>query len=196
MMRYKLLGMSALVAFAAEGAAATVSAAEDTAGGFVSKLTVSRLGNPKKVQAMDGEGAVYHVCDIFGIIRGTKPKALPNGDMSEALIGDFEGHNSETGAPFSSGVLYLPAGIQEQAVNAYKGQGENAKPMKFGIAIFTKKSTNLAGYEYLAKKLIKEEAADPLSEMRNIVVAGRLAPKQVEGPKVAAPAAITGAKKG
>ena len=137
---------------------------EDKETGFVSKLTVGRLGNPKKVGAMDGETATHHVCDIYGIIRGTKGKTLPNGDPSVALIGDFEGHGEE--GTLSSGVLYMPSGIQEQMVAAFEGQGENPKPVKFALAIFTKKAKNPAGYEYLAKRLVKEEADDPLASIR------------------------------
>lgn len=161
--------------------------AEKPDDGFVSKLTVSRLGNPKKVVAMDGEKAQHHVCDVYGIVRGVKTKQLPNGDASLALIGDFEGTNAETNQTLSSGVLYLPSGIQDSLTSAYTAQGENPSPIRFAIALYTKKASNPAGYEYFAKKLSEPSANDPLAELRQVVAQKKAltleAPKVVQGGK-------------
>lgn len=143
------------------------------------KLVVGLLGNPKKVVAMDKEGARYLVGTIFGVAQGVKAKTLPDrkGDpqVYEMIVGDFEGIPSEPVETdydgekvivdaFRSGVLYLPSGIHDRLAAALKG--DDAQPVKFAIEIYTVKASNPAGYSYEARALTETQVSDPLAEMR------------------------------
>lgn len=167
---------------AAEGAS-TAAPADPS---FIAKLTPSRLSNPHKGLVTNEDGsaktAAVLMCRIYGSVSDIKTKKLPNDDIGQALVGSFEGQNAATGEIKRSGVLYLPAGIQDVLVAAVKAQGETDQPIQFGLDLYIRHAGNPAGYEWDCKKVLKEAAIDPLETMRGLLSAP---PK---GTKLALPA--------
>lgn len=163
---------------------------------FISKITIKAIGANAKLGAVAQPGVRVHIADILGIATGTKVKEQPNGDIFTAITGQFEAVNVETGEVFSSGVLYLPGGIQEslesalvetprmvekdgkkvQATKDVKndkgvviGQEEvwdAPKPVQFKMQVYVQRADNPAGYSYALKNLAEVAEADPLAHLR------------------------------
>lgn len=181
-----LLGSTML--YAAEGAA-TVATEDNTS--FIAKITPSRLCNPHKGLVTNADGTpkadAVLMCEIFGTVRQLKNKKLNNDDIGIALVGDFEGVNAETGEVKRSGYCYLPAGIQDVLVAAIKAQGtgdEVREPISFGLALYIRSAKNPAGYEWDCKKILNEQAVDPLAGVR-----GQLKSQRKNVAQIAAPSA-------
>ncbi len=141
---------------------------------ILAKMSVKTMGcKPARAKIDD---KVVPMAIIVGIARGTTMKMDAKGEPVEALVGDFEGKNIETGELFSSGVCYLPAGIHEQVISGIKKDG--ATSVQFALQIDAAPSPNKAGYTYTGRPLEKPTGADPLSALR----------KHLEAtPKLAAP---------
>lgn len=156
---------------------------------FVSKLSTKTMGcNVKKCLAFDeGSKEVHWFAHIFGIAQGVKEKKRQDdkGDLiiDTPIIGQFEGTNLETGEIYNSSMLYLPGGIHETLESKFPA-GEKNPPIQFAIQLGTRKASNRAGYEYVAKQIVKDEAADPLASLRNAIAENKNAAsvKAIEGP--------------
>lgn len=139
---------------------------------IVTKMSVKTLGaNPARAKT---DNKSVDLVRIYGIASGLAFKADPKtGDIQTAVTGSFEGVNLETGEVYSSGVLWLPGGIQELLVNAVDtGETDkNDKPVynsvKFGFTISSVPATNPIGYSYTAEQLIDAAKNDPLADLRS-----------------------------
>lgn len=109
----------------------------------------------------------FPIARVYGEAHGIKiVEDKINGDVHEALSGDFEAENLETHELFRSGVLYLPAGIHDMVASAVKGLHVEGESVKFALEIRAVIASNKAGYSYEAKNLLKAAIVDPLAEMR------------------------------
>jgi hypothetical protein len=137
---------------------------------YISKITLATTGGGRIAKRAVTEEKELPCLRIFGIASGTKLKNAANGDKFEAIVGDFEAHNLETGEVFNSGVLYLPAGLHERVAEPLKAEG--AEAIQFGIEISAFPANNPSGYSYKAKNVVKSETADPLAALRAQAVEG------------------------
>ena len=135
----------------------------------VAKLTVKTMGCVGVRAKVEGKSVI--LCRIGGFCKGTVVKTDQQGNAIDALVGDFVGVNVETGEVFTSGVCYLPAGMQEQVLSGIKTVGEGGA-IRFALEISAKPDSNKAGYTYTGKQLEKPEGADPLSEIKSRLLQG------------------------
>lgn len=135
---------------------------------IIAKLSVKTMGcNP----ALGKEGRV-HIARIFGVANGIKIAKGTNGDILYGVTGDFRGQRPDKpGETWQSGVLYLPAGINELVLNAVD-TGEvdkNDKPVyaeiQFAFDVFSKPASNPAGYQYEATPIVDAKETDKMAEL-------------------------------
>lgn len=154
---------------------------------FVAKLSIKTLG----CVPLDAvkQGKEVSLCRIFGVAQGVK--YVPNkqtGDVSVALIGDFEGVNLTTGETLRSGVCYLPSGIHDKIsapLEAARRSETAADPIQFGVELCSFPSSNPGGYSYKAKPFFQTEAFDPLAEIRKAMLGLPVQPKKAIAPPAA-----------
>lgn len=133
----------------------------------ISKLTMATIGAGKIAKRAVVEERELVVCRIFGIASDVKVKKMPNGDIFEAIVGNFEAINAETGEVFGSGILYLPSGLHERVLEPLKN-GDST--IQFGLEISAFPADNPAGYSWKAKQIVKPDQADPLAALRGPVM--------------------------
>lgn len=134
------------------------------------KLSIKTLGaNPKEATVAEGEpNKSVFMCRIMGIARGIKAAVGQDGDPVFGLTGQFEGQNAK-GASYSSGVCYLPSGIQEliqDPLEAAINAGDKTAAITFTMDLFAVTATNKAGYSFRAELLSDAEREDPFKALR------------------------------
>jgi hypothetical protein len=134
----------------------------------VSKITPALLGKPSRAKIEDKEVAIARV---YGVANGIKIVKALTGDVFEALRGNFEGVSLETGEIFTSGILYLPAGIHDRIIGQLKELDGNGS-IQFGIELSAIPAKNPAGYSWKATNVVKQDVADPLAALRGQAQAG------------------------
>jgi hypothetical protein len=117
----------------------------------------NRIGT--EVAKVPADGGKVLLGRIVGMISGLKQTVNnETGDIQTGLKGNFRGISSVDGlAAVTSGVCYLPGGIQEMLEGALASAKENdAKAtVTFAIDLFAIPATNKAGYSF--------KASDPLA---------------------------------
>ncbi len=135
------------------------------------KLTVATLGWKRR----NIEEAVEKITDkdrvllgrIAGVAVGLKSAKDVNEDIIYGLKGNFRGQSAMTGEMVSSGVCFLPAGIQgmlESELADARKNDTNAT-IRFAVDIYAIRSKNKAGYSFNADNILPSETADPVSEL-------------------------------
>lgn len=164
--------------FAPEGGAGGAPASTAVDPTYIAKLTLSRLCKPQKDLVLNKDGSsngkTILMAEIYGSVALTKNKRLPNDDVGQALIGNFEGVNMQTGEILRSGVLYLPSGIQDLLVAEVKNNGENNQPVQFGLGLYIRAAdpksiaryADHPGWEWDAKKILETSTIDPIAAIR------------------------------
>ncbi len=126
------------------------------------------------IKTLGANGAIVLVtkaktplCRIKGIARGIKVANGNDGTPVFGMTGQFIGLNIATGEVFDSGVIYLPAGINEMFLTPLEAAlAEDAKAsVRFALDLFAVPSTNKAGYSFEAASLIEASTIDPFAEM-------------------------------
>lgn len=137
------------------------------------KLTPKSLGWDRnnigtavsKVPALDGEVLLGR---IAGKVTGIKEQVNgETGDIMTGLKGDFQGMSSLNNKVVSSGVCYLPGGIQDMLEGAYSIASEKdpRATVAFTIDLYAIPATNKAGYSFKADSLKEANAEDPMADM-------------------------------
>jgi hypothetical protein len=161
---------------------------------LVGKLTAKSIGWNRAAlgAATEHNTQPIKIGTIVGIVNGLKQTVNDEtGDVQTGLKGNFRGLSTkneqvDTGktdankAPIftdkldadgkpvpivvTSGVCYLPGGIQEMIEGAYaQAREKDAKAtVQFAIDLYTVKDTNKAGYTFRATTLVEAKSADPL----------------------------------
>jgi hypothetical protein len=157
---------------------------------YVSKLTVATIHcNPAKVVKAGEATPIAHIFGKASAIKIVSDKLT--GQAYEALQGQFEAHNLETGEVFNSGVLYLPAGIHDVVLSQVKGLQNETDSIGFAMELCVVVASNPRGYSYEARDVMPPKLEDDLSEYRTLVTSRRQpltlsgdTGKAVEGGKV------------
>lgn len=133
---------------------------------ILTKMSIGTMGAPgKKLLGHGDDVKSLHVARIYGVASGIKAKEDKNtGTVHIAIIGDFEGVNVETGEIYRSAVLYLPAGIHEMLEAPLRANPNSS--IEFALDIAAVRATNVAGYSYAAKPLVKPAENDKLAALR------------------------------
>lgn len=132
------------------------------------KLVVKDLGNPSLVKLMEGEKAKHVLGTIMGIATsvGRKADKTDPTKIHTFLKGTFEGMPSDPKADIvSSGVCYLPEGIQAMIESKLEGE-HAADSVQFALEVATVKATNAAGYTWAVTPMVAASEADPLQALR------------------------------
>lgn len=132
------------------------------------KLTAKALGNPRMGASVEA-GKRHILGTIIGLANGVKVKAQPNGDVIEAITGQFEGTRAGDGEKVTSGILYLPSGFHDRMASAVKEAIKGGGSVQFAIELYTENSSNAAGYQYGIRQLIETASSDPLDNLRKLV---------------------------
>lgn len=131
------------------------------------------LGQETAKQPMDG-GKVL-LGRLVGIVAGLRTTIdKDTGDIHNGLKGNFRGVSSKVyadgekaGQPITvtSGVCYLPGGIQDMIEGALAQAREtDAKAtVNFAIDLYGIPATNKAGYSFKADNIVAAQTVDPLS---------------------------------
>jgi len=135
------------------------------------KLTVATLGWKRRnieeaVEKITDTDRV-HLARIAGVAVGLKAAKDVNEDIIYGLKGNFRGQSMLTGEMVSSGVCFLPAGIQgmlESELADARKEDPNAT-VRFAVDIFAIRAKNKAGYSFNADNILPSETADPVSEL-------------------------------
>jgi len=103
---------------------------------------------------------------IVGMVSGLKQTVNgETGDIQSGLKGNFRGISSIEGkAAVTSGVCYLPGGIQEM-IEGTLAEAKSQDPravVNFAIDLYAIPATNKAGYSFKAENLVESGASDPL----------------------------------
>lgn len=180
---------------------------------LVGKLTAKTLGwaRPALQTATEHNTQPVKLGTIVGIVSGLKQNVNEEtGDITSGLKGNFRGVSTknvmkdtgnkdangapvfeDTGEPIrvTSGVCYLPGGIQEMLEGALaKAKEKDAKAtISFGIDLYTVKDTNKAGYTFKAITRVETTESDPLDLL--LEQATTAAAAALPAPDAVAPAA-------
>lgn len=137
----------------------------------IGKITMATIGAGKIAKRAVLEEKELVTARIFGIASGIKLRANIAGDKFEAIAGNFEATNMETGEIFGSGILFLPAGLHEKLLEPLKN-GEDGLTIQFGLEISAFPASNPQGYSWKAKNIVQVAQADPLADLRKQAMDG------------------------
>lgn len=151
----------------------TVERGEET---ILGKLTLKEMGcNPAMVKTLPEGEKQYPLARIYGIASGvrTQEDRIQAGKIHTFFVGQFEGVNLNTGELFTSGKMYLPAGLSEMFEQfVTKALADDAKTqIQFGFEIASQKASNPIGYSYVAAPFHKPEKNDALAALRRAIKA-------------------------
>lgn len=140
---------------------------ESKAASILTKMTLKGMGcRPQRAAA---EEKRVPLARIYGYASGIKAKEDASGNIHQAIVGQFEGINLETGEVYRSGILFLPAGIHDLLAKPASEQGAN---VQFGLEIHSIPATNAIGYSYMAKSLLPVTGKDLLTDLRSTLALG------------------------
>lgn len=138
------------------------------------KMTIATLGTkPKMVTVLDDDAlkAVNNkvfLARIIGTARGLKMAIDTRGEPVAGLTGQFLATLPD-GKEFTSGVLYLPGGLQEMIqdpLEAGINANDKSTAIEFAMDLFSIKATNAAGYSFQATLLGDAAQADPFAALK------------------------------
>lgn len=149
---------------------------------LVGKLTPKSLGWDRAAIALatapfrDDKGEVTNpngkvrLGRFVGIVAGLRQTVdADTGDIQTGLKGNFRGISTKEadGKPIvvTSGVCYLPAGIQDMVEGALATarEADGKATVQFAIDLFGIAATNKAGYSFMADNIVAPATADPLA---------------------------------
>lgn len=131
---------------------------------YLKKLSVKTVYGKPAFAKEDADGTEISVMQVFGQAQGVKAGTSNFGEW-EALTGNFEAVNIDTGEAYRAAQLFLPDLAHEPLVMAMKANPDT--PIDFAIEITARKDSTVAvGYSYGMKTLIETETADPLRALR------------------------------
>ena len=158
---------------------------------IVSKLTVKTVGTrPQKAAETMARHMLMRVYGVASDLKISRNVNERTGEKDIALKGDFRAVNLETGERYSSGILYLPAGIHDliQApLDEAKKNNETAE-VTFAMDVFSQTSTSPSGYSYGATILGEPAENDAIARIEGDI--NKVAPLAIAPPekKEASPA--------
>lgn len=146
------------------------------------KMTIATLGTKPKVitvmsdkQLADNKNRAF-LARIMGTARNTKMAIDTNGNPVFGLTGEFLAQVTDpdngTVEEYTSGVLYLPGGLQELVQSplekAIDEAGGKSVGISFAMDLFSVKATNKAGYSFAADLAGDKDptVADPFAAQR------------------------------
>jgi hypothetical protein len=160
-------GSSAEIAPAVTPSTAATAPSADI--NLVPKLSIKTLGcNPKEATVAEGQPAKrVFMCRIMGIARNVKGAVGQDGDPVFGLTGQFEGTNNK-GVTMSSGVCYLPSGIQEMIQDPLEAliATDKTAAITFTMDLFAVTAGNKAGYSFAAELISDAQREDPFAALR------------------------------
>jgi hypothetical protein len=145
------------------------------------KLTPKAMGWDRNeigsaVKKVPADGGRVLLGRIVGIVAGLR-QTINNdtGEVQNGLKGNFRGFTSKVGQdgkpldPITSGVCYLPGGIQEmiEGTLASAKEADAKATVNFAIDLYAIPATNKAGYSFDADNIVAAEQADPLDMLAN-----------------------------
>jgi len=146
---------------------------------YLKKLSVKTVCGKPNFAKESKDGDEVELMQVFGQAQGIKAGTSNFGEW-EALTGNFEAVNKETGEAYRAAQLFLPDLAHEPLVMAMKANPDT--PIDFAIEITARKDSSVAvGYTYGMKTLIEAETADPLKVLREKAQKQLAAP--AEAPK-------------
>lgn len=110
---------------------------------------------------------------IVGIVSGLRQSINDDtGEINSGLKGNFRGISSKKDKEgntieVTSGVCYLPAGIQsmiEGTLEAAKANDKSAV-VNFAVDLYALRDSNKAGYTFDADNIVESNIADPLADL-------------------------------
>lgn len=168
---------------------------------LVGKLSPKAMGWDRnkigtEVAKVPADGGSVNLGRIVGVVSGLKQTVNgETGDIQTGLKGNFRGISSLEGKPaVTSGVCYLPGGIQEMLEGALASAKENdpRATVSFAIDLFAIPATNKAGYSFKADNIVEAGATDPLQSLLDQAAANKpLALAAAEPAPEAAPEKAT-----
>lgn len=141
---------------------------------LVGKLSPKALGWDRnnigtEVAKVPAAGGSVSLGRIVGIVTGLRQTVNnETGDIQTGLKGNFRGISSlPDKAPVTSGVCYLPGGIQDMLEGALAAakEGDSKATVSFAIDLFAIPATNKAGYSFKADNIVEASATDPLTAL-------------------------------
>lgn len=164
-----------------ETSAATAQVASEN---VLTKLSLKTMGCTPQSAAV--EKKPVPMGRIIGVARGIKEAIGNDGDTVYGLTGNFKGTNIKTGVEYTSGVCYLPGGIQEMVLDPLDAMlaepDAKGSSLNFAFDIFATPADNKAGYSYTAVNLAPATRTDPFAEVMAAIEGKEL-------PRLEAPAA-------
>lgn len=137
----------------------------------------------------DVAGKKIPLCIVYGRASGIKSgeNRSGNSEIWTALTGEFVGVRTqvmsddtpETDLQFTSGMLFLPGGIQETIEGAMDNAGEGGV-VEFALEIMCGYDESQIGYKYFGRNLKPPAATDDLAHLRGLIQP--LVPKVHLGP--------------
>ncbi len=148
---------------------------------LINKITMKSIKTQPGKMATE-KGAP--IANVYGFISGSKTVVdKVRGESFNALVGQFEAENLDTGERFQSGVLYLPKGIHETLESIASKLTQESDSVKFAIQVYAVTASNPIGYSYSAKNLFAPAGVDPLDELRAAMPTQKSLPAPVEAKK-------------
>jgi hypothetical protein len=149
------------------------------------KLTMRALGWSRgKIEEAVGkvpsDGGRVLLGRVAGIIVGTKLAKDVNDEVIVGLKGNFRGVSSVDNETVTSGICFLPSGIQgmlESALAEARQKDQNAT-VQFAMDVYAIPAKNLAGYSFNADNILGNEDNDPLTAL--LADANAKSPLQIE----------------
>lgn len=141
------------------------------------KITMKALGWSRgKIELEIGkvprDGGRVLLGRVAGIIVGTKATKDVNDDVIFGLKGNFRAISSITGEEISSGIAYLPSGIQGMLETALADTRSETKDpnatVQFVVDVYAIPANNKVGYSFNADTVSKEDAKDPVADLLNV----------------------------
>lgn len=139
------------------------------------KLTMRALGWSRgKIEEAVGkvpsDGGRVLLGRVAGIVVGTKFAKDVNEEIIVGLKGNFRGVSALDGEPVTSGICYLPSGIQgmlETALAEARQKDPNGT-IQFAVDMYAIPAKNLAGYSFNAENILGGAEDDPLTALLSL----------------------------
>ena len=144
------------------------------------KIAVSDF-RPKRIHGMPDTQRELSLGTLIGKATGVVRRTLPTGEVMEGIGGTFAFQPSDDGDVISSGVLWLPSGVDNLVLDplrASEGTGSNAV-INIAFEIKVIRADNPAGYSYAFRPLLEETVKvedDPLGALRGLLPTRSTAP--------------------
>lgn len=143
------------------------------------KISIATIGTKPKRAHKDVDNIKTPLMRVMGVATGLKQAVDMNGEPTFGLVGQFLAINiaEEIEKPgsgeYTSGVLYLPGGLQELVQAPLEVQMNdpdkaiaNSASVQFSMDVFSVPATNKSGYSFEADLLGDAVRADPFAAIK------------------------------